>query len=583
MSVILKIENKIKECMKRAGYEVEKLNLQPSGRPDLGEYQINDAMQLSKKYGKNPRDISNDIVLELEKENIFTNVNIAGPGFINIKFSEEFLVECLEELNEDIKNNIDKLPPKKLFIDYGGANIAKTLHVGHLRSANIGEALKRLAKVLGNEVISDVHFGDIGRQSGMVISEIKRMLPNLPYFDENYQGDYSEINLEITKEDLEEIYPRATIIAKENEDIMLEVTTITKELEEGKKGYVELWKKIKELSIEDIKSIYSRLNTSFDLYEGESDCYPYIPNLIGTLKNEGFLYESDGALVIDIEKEEDNSPMPPLVVIKTNGATLYATRELATLYSRVKRFNPDEFWYLTDLRQGLYFEQVFRASKKTKIVKEETILEFIGFGTMNGADGKPFKTRDGGVMNLLQLIELVKEETTARINKNIVEEVKVEETAEKIAISALKYADFLPYRTTDYVFEPSKFADLEGKTGPYLLYSTIRMNSLLNKETAKISINNITTLKNETDRELIILLFNLPIVLKNSYTSKSLNDIAEYVYKLVSLYNKFYSENKILSEENQELKKSWLALTKVVYETTNLLLDILALPVPEKM
>lgn len=583
MSIILKIENTIKECMDKAGYEVEKVNLQPSGRPDLGEYQINDAMQLSKKYSKNPRQIAEEIVIELEKEQIFTNLNIAGPGFINIKFSEEFLIKSLKELNEDINNNIDKLPPKKLFIDYGGANIAKTLHVGHLRSANIGEALKRLAKVLGNDVISDVHFGDIGRQSGMVIFEIKKMFPNLPYFDDNYKGDYSEVNLEITKEDLEQIYPRASINAKENENIMLEVTTITKELEEGKKGYVELWKKIKELSIEDIKGIYSRLNTSFDLYEGESDCYPYIPNLINNLKNEGFLYESDGALVIDIEKEEDNSPMPPLVVIKTNGATLYATRELATLYSRVKRFNPDEFWYLTDLRQGLYFEQVFRASKKTKITDENTVLEFVGFGTMNGSDGKPFKTRDGGVMNLLQLIELVKEETLSRINKNIVTEDKIDSTAEKIAISALKYADFLPYRTTDYVFEPSKFADLEGKTGPYLLYSTIRMKSLLNKEEAKIYLEDLKILKNETDRELIILLFNLPLVLKSSYNSKSLNDIAEYLYKLVSLYNKFYSENKILSEGNEELKKSWITLTKVVYQTTNLLLDILALPVPEKM
>ncbi|MDD3241194.1 MAG: arginine--tRNA ligase [Bacilli bacterium] len=583
MSIINKIEKNINECIKRAGYEVDKINLQPSGRPDLGEYQINDAMQLSRKYGKNPRDIANDIVIELEKEGIYNNINIAGPGFINIKFTEEFLINSLADIAKDINNNIDKLPPKKLFIDYGGANIAKTLHVGHLRSANIGEALKRLAKVLGNEVISDVHFGDIGRQSGMVISEIKRMFPNLPYFDENYKGDFSEVKLEITKEDLEKIYPRASILAKENEEIMLEVTAITKDLEEGNRGYVELWKKIKELSIEDIKSIYNRLNTSFDLYEGESDCYPYIPSLIEDLKNKGFLYESDGALVIDIGKEEDNSPMPPLVVIKTNGATLYATRELATLYSRVKRFNPDEFWYLTDLRQGLYFEQVFRASKKTNIVNENTNLEFIGFGTMNGSDGKPFKTRDGGVMNLLQLIELVKEETTSRINTNIVSEDKVEETSEKIAISALKYADFLPYRTTDYVFEPSKFADLEGKTGPYLLYSSIRMKSLLNKEEAQIDIKELKKLKNETDRELIILLFNLPLVLKNSYNSKSLNDIAEYIYKLVSLYNKFYSENKILTEQDEELKKSWIVLTNVVYQTTMLLLDILALPVPEKM
>ncbi len=584
MSIIKKLEENIKTIIKNSGYELETVNLQPSGRLDLGEYQINDAMQLAKKYGKSPRDIATDIVKELEKSKDFTNINIAGPGFINITFSEEFLVKTLNEMKIDVNNNIDKRPRKRIMMDYGGANIAKTLHVGHLRSANIGEALKRLSLTLGNEMIADVHFGDIGRQSGMVMSEIKKRQPNLPFFDENYQGDYSEIDFNITSQDLDELYPTASNAAKEDPERMEEVATMTRELEEGRKGYVELWNRIKSVSIEQVKDIYRRLNTKFDLYEGETDCYPYIPEMLEILKSKNLLYESEGALVIDIKEETDDSPMPPLVVIKSNGATLYATRELATLYSRIKRFNPDEIWYFTDLRQGLYFEQVFRASKKAGITPKTTKLDFFGFGTMNGPDGKPFKTRDGGVMSLLGLIEMVKEETLKRINTNIVEEDKIDETAEQLAIAALKYADFLPYRTTDYIFDTSKFADLEGKTGPYIVYSTIRMKSLLNKaKEQNINNYNITKLSNNTDREITRILFNLPIILNKSLDSKSLNDIAEYLYKLTSVYNKFYSENRILIETDEELKLSWLGLTEIVYNTNMLLINILGLPMPEKM
>lgn len=577
MSYLKTIEIDIIKAINNAGFTVDKIDLTTSNRPELGDYQINDAMKLAKEYHKNPREIAESIKTELEKDYRFENINIAGPGFINISISNKALIEFLNELNLDVRKNLDSKGKKKVLIDYGGANIAKTLHVGHLRSANIGEALKRLAKALDNEVIADVHFGDIGRQSGMVISEIKRLHPELPYFQEGYNGE--EVDFTITAEELGEIYPRASIAAKEDEARMEEVRQITAELEEGHKGYMALWTKVKNVSMEDIKQIYIKLNTDFDLWEGELDCYPHIPATIELIKD--YLYESEGALVIDVAEETDNSPMPPLVVIKSNGATLYATRELATIYSRIKRFELDEMWYVTDFRQGLYFEQVFRASKKSGLVKPELEFKHLGFGTMNGPDGKPFKTRDGGVMDLKSLIDLILVETTSRLNPNITDENERKEIAEKIAIAALKYADFLPFRTTDYIFEPSKFSDLEGKTGPYLLYSTIRMKSLLNKSETKEF--NVKILENKTDRDIAITLLNLPEVIDKAYEVKSLNDIADYLYKLTSVYNKFYAENRILTEENEELKSSWLAITKIVKLTNEMLLDILGIEVPEKM
>jgi len=582
MSIIKTVEQELLKMINELGYDLEKVTLMVSGRKELGDYQINDAMQLAKKHGKNPREIATDIVTVLEKDNRFTNVNIAGPGFINLSLSEEFLVDSMNQINEDIYSNIDKVEPKKIMMDYGGANIAKTLHVGHIRSANIGEALKRLAKALGHEVIADVHFGDIGRQSGMVIYEIKERYPDLEFFNENYEGDYNTLELSITEADLEEIYPMASIKAKEDENVMEQVVTITKDLEEGHKGYSALWNKIKELSIKDISKVYDRLNTEFDLLEGEMDCYPYIPKMLEYFEKNNYLRESEGAKVIDVIREDDNSPMPPLIIIKSNGATVYGTRDLATIYSRQERFKPDEYWYVTDIRQSLYFEQVFRAAHKTKLVSNDTIFEFLGFGTMNGSDGKPFKTRDGGVMSLKELISLVKEETNKRINTDIVAEDKREETAEIIAISTLKYADLIPFRGTDYIFDISKFAELEGKTAPYLLYSTVRMKSLLEKS-KELKQENFIKINNTDDREVLLTLLQLSTILNKSLETKSLNDIADYVYRLTSAYNKFYAGNRILTCEDKELQESWLVLTKVVYTTNNLLLDILGMKVPEKM
>lgn len=581
MSIIKNITKDLQELVKQAGYEVENLVLQPSGRKDLGQYQLNDAMTLAKQYGKNPRMIAEDITKEIEKDPRFTNVNIAGPGFINISLSDDYLVEVLNKISKDINLNIDKEEPKKIVIDFGGANVAKALHVGHLRSANIGEALKRLARVLGHEVLGDAHLGDYGRPLGFVVLEIKKMYPNLPFFDENYQGDYSEVELPITNEDLEKIYPLASTKAKESEEYLEEGRDVTAKIQSKTRGYYDVWKRIIEISKADIKEVYDTLNVFYDLWLGESDAVEYFPELTEIFETAGILEESEGAKIVEVKEETDNAPMPPLLFLKSNGTLSYQTTDLATILQRAREYNPDEIWYVTDNRQCLHFEQVFRAARKAKLVRDDVVLEHIPFGTMNGKDGKPFKTRDGGVMSLKNLISLVKEETAKRIALNVTEEEKAE-ISETVAIACLKYADSLPYRATDYVFEIEKFADLEGKTGSYILYSTIRMKSLLTKA-AGLKQERMYLLNSETEKDIALTILSLPTVLLKSKEAKSLNDIAEFLYKITSLYNKFYSENKVLVEENQELQESWLVLTKLVYDINNLLLDVLGIKVPEKM
>lgn len=582
MSIIKNITKDLENLVKQAGYEVDSLVLQPSGRKDLGQYQLNDAMTLAKKYGKNPRMIAEDIAKVLATDSRFTNINIAGPGFINITLTDEYLVEILNTISVNIEENIDKEAPKKIIIDFGGANVSKALHVGHLRSANIGEALKRLARLLGHEVLGDAHLGDYGRPLGLVVLEIKKMYPNLPFFDENYTGDYSEVELPITNEDLEKIYPLASTKSKEDEAYLEEARNVTAKIQSKTRGYYDVWKRVIEISKADIKQVYDKLNVHYELWLGESDAVEYFDELNEIFEKAGVLEESEGAKIVEVKEDTDNAPMPPLLFVKSNGTISYQTTDLATILQRKKEYNPDEIWYVTDGRQCLHFEQVFRAARLAGLVDETTKLEHIPFGTMNGRDGKPFKTRDGGVMSLKNLITLVNEETIKRIDPESVTEEEKKEISETVAIAALKYADFLPYRATDYVFEIEKFADLEGKTGSYILYSTIRMKSLLAKA-KDLKQEKMHILNGDTERELALTILSLPTVLTKSKEAKSLNDIAEFLYKVTSLYNKFYSENKVLVEENSELQESWLVLTKLVYDINNLLLDVLGIKVPEKM
>ena len=574
MNLIKETEKYLVEVIKELGYEIDSVNLVPSGKPELGQFQINEAFSLAKINHQNPREVAERIISKLD--NRFTNANIAGPGFINVSFSDEVIKNYLNKGINNFDYLILKEESKKIIVDYGGANAAKALHVGHMRSANIGEAVKRLLKVLGHDVISDVHLGDLGRQSGMLISEYRRMNPNSPFFDKDYKGEYPKINL--TTKDLGEMYPKASLEASNNPERMEEVREITAEIDKGNPAYTALWKQMVDISSVEIKRVYDKLNCHFDLWEGELDAFKSIPEVLKIMKP--YLYESEGALVCDVKRDDDNKPMPPMMVIKKDGATIYGTRDLGTILSRMQRFNPDEIWYFTDERQGLYFEQVFRASYKTGLVPETTKLKHFGFGTVNGKDGKPYKTRDGGVMELGALIDLIYGE----VEKNIKEEIsgsERDEIADKLSIATLKYADLLPFRKTDYIFDLEKFSSIDGKTGPYVLYTIVRIKSLLKK--ANIDNYELIDIENSEVKDLLVKLLQVDNVLKKSKEEATLNYISDYIYEILSLYNKFYNNNNILNEQNLDIKKTYLALSKLTYTVAHNLLNILAIDEVDRM
>ena len=580
MNIISIINNKIKDIFKECGYELDKIDLKKSSRKDLGDYQINECMSLAKSYHKSPQSIANEVAGKMNSYDEFVNVNVAGPGFINITLSEKFLLDNINSILDNPKDLIDKEEPKKIVIDYGGANVAKALHVGHLRSANIGEALKRLARALGHEVIGDAHLGDYGRPLGFVVKEIKDRYPNLEYFNPDYKGDFSDVELPITNEDLEEIYPLASAKAKNDESYLDEGREITNKIQHHERGYYDLWKKIVEISKEDIKEVYDELNVYFELWNGESDAAEYFDEFDKIVKESKLVKESEGAQIIEVKEDADTIEVPPVLYIKSNGTISYQTTDLLTIYQRKLEVNPDEMWYVVDGRQALHFTQVFRAIDKLKVF-DKNKLEHVPFGTMNGKDGKPFKTRDGGVMSLKGLIDMVYSETIKRVNNDKVTEEEGKKIAKTVAIAALKFADLVPYRETDYIFDIDKFTDIEGKTGPYVLYANIRMKSLLNnaKDMKKDKISFI----DEDTKELIQLILDLPNILTKSLKIRSLNDIADYLFNICSLYNTFYAKNKILVEEDIDKRTTWLTLTKLTYDITNLLLDILGIIVPDKM
>lgn len=574
------LEIKIKNSIHDLGFLVPSVTLNPSNRPDLGDYQYNGAMALAKKSHDNPLNIANKIVDKIKEFPEFKSVSVANPGFINITLSDDFLISFANDSLNDININYDLGINKTIFLDYGGPNVAKTLHVGHLRSANIGNALNNLCKAVGAKTISDIHLGDWGRPMGMVIQEIKTRYPDLAYFKEDYNGEDVDFNL--TNEDLIELYPTATQKAKENEDIMEESRQINKELQAKHKGYYALWQKIVQVSVTEIKKLYKDLNVDFDLWEGESDNFAYMDELFTYLYDKNLITKSDGAEVINIKEDTDKKEIPPLILIKSNGAVSYEATDLAAIWERVHKFKIDEIWYIVDKRQELHFTQVFRAAYKSEIVRKETKLIFNGFGTMNGPDGKPFKTRDGGVMPLSDLLDSVTKVCETRLMENITE--NREEIAKTIAVAAIKYADLLPFRNTDYNFDIEKFTDLNGKTGTYLLYSCVRMNSLLKKaREANINYSHIKTLSTSNERKIILAMLDLKRIIKRSFENYSLNEICEYLYKITNLYNNFYAENKVLTEKNIDIRSSWLALTKLIFDNTKYLLNILGINIPEKM
>ena len=572
-------ENKLQELLSKLGFHDDNVMLLPSSKREFGDYQYNGSMKIAKKLGKNPREIAEQISQELKDNTDYKLIEVAGPGFINITFSTDPLVNYLNEVLKTPSILLGEKINKKVLIDYGGANVAKVLHVGHLRAANIGEAIKRLATAVGMDVIGDVHLGDWGLQMGLVIYEIRERYPDLIYFKEDYDGTTIE-PLPLTNEDLENMYPVANAKAKENSEIMEEAHKITALLQEGYAPYYNVWKGITKISISYIKEMYDKFNANFELWNGEEASFSYVPAMLDMLKEKGLAVYDAGALIMDVSEEDDQTEIPPLLLLKSDGASLYGTTDLATLVDRMTNYKLDDVWYVVDKRQGLHFKQVFRAAYKSEIVPKTVNLEHMGFGTMNGKDGRPFKTRDGGTMSLANLLDIVKEETRKHMT-DLVPKEELEETIEIIAVATIKYSDLLTNISTDYIFDIEKFCDMNGKTAPYLLYSTIRMKSLLNK--AETSNYEYKQINSESEKEIVLNLLELPSIIKKSLNTKSLHEITDYLYRLTNSYNNFYSSTRILTEENEDLKQSWIALTKIVYETNIKLLDILGIKVPNKM
>lgn len=576
----------MKKAFKAAGYDEKYAKVGISNRPDLCEYQCNGAMAAAKEYKKAPIMIAGDVVKELEGSCIFSQADAVNPGFINLKLREDFVSAYLNEMAEDEHLSVEQAKnPKTIILDYGGPNVAKPLHVGHLRSAVIGESIKRLGRAVGHKMIGDVHLGDWGLQMGLIITELKERRPELVYFDDDFKGEYPK-EAPFTISELEEIYPVASAKSKEDEVYKAKAMEATHLLQQKKAGYMALWEHIMTVSVNDLKANYEKLDVSFDLWKKESDAQPYIPEMVEYMKKEGYAHLDQGALVVDVKEETDSKEIPPCMILKSDGASLYNTTDLATIVERMKLFNPDEICYVVDKRQELYFTQVFRCAKKTKLVNENTKLQFLGFGTMNGKDGKPFKTRQGGVMRLEHLLDEISEEMYKKISENrSVKEKDARNTAKMVGLSAIKYGDLSNQASKDYIFDVDRFTSFEGDTGPYILYTAVRIKSILNKyrETKSLQEGEILPAFSEGEKALMMELAKYGSLIENAFEEKAPHKVCAYIYDVANAFNRFYHDTKILSEEDQRKQESWIRLLILCGKVFEKAADLLGFKIPERM
>jgi arginyl-tRNA synthetase len=582
------LKDKVTEGFVKAGYDEKYGFITVSNRPDLCQYQCNGAMAAAKEYKKPPFVIAGEVVSNLENDSMFEKIEAVKPGFINITVSGGLLAGQVEKMSREERFGVE-MPEKAkaIVIDYGGPNVAKPLHVGHLRSAVIGESVKRICRFMGDNVVGDVHLGDWGLQIGLIITELKKRQPQLPYFDEGFTGEYPE-EAPFTISDLEEIYPYASGYSKEHEDYLKEAQDATALLQDGHRGYRALWQHILNVSIADLKKNYEKLDVEFDLWKKESDAQPYIPDMIQKLKDGGFAYLSEGALVVDVAEESDKKEVPPCLIVKSNGATLYATTDLATIVEREELFHPDQIIYLADKRQTMHFTQVFRVIKKTGLVNPDMKLDFIGFGTMNGKDGKPFKTRDGGVLRLQALREEINEEVYKKIMENRdYSEEEAREISEKVGLAALKYGDLSNQAAKDYIFDIERFSSFEGNTGPYILYTIVRIKSLRNKYCENGGVieedKPFLTPASESETGLYLVLNKFSDMMESAYGDLAPHRICQYIYELSEAFNHFYHETKILTEEDAERKNSYLRLIGLVQRVLEQCIDLLGFSAPDRM
>ena len=585
MNMILSGE--LMKAFEAAEYDPSYGKVTVSNRPDLCEYQCNGAMAAAKAYHKAPFMIADDVAAALKDSAVFSKVEVVKPGFINLTLKESFVASYLNQEAQEAHFGCSNLGQgAKMIIDYGGPNVAKPLHVGHLRSAIIGESLKRISRYVGYDTDGDVHLGDWGLQMGLIIAELKHRRPELVYFDGSFTGDYPK-EAPFTIGELEEIYPTASGKAKVDEAFAKEAHDATVMLQQGNPGYRAIWNHILAVSVADLKKNYQALNVSFELWKKESDAQPYIPDMVKMMKDKGFAHESNGALVVDVKEETDTKEVPPCIIVKSDGATLYSTTDLATLVEREKLFAPAYVLYVVDKRQEMHFRQVFRTARKTGIVRPQTKLGFLGFGTMNGKDGKPFKTRDGGVMRLEVLIREITDAVYEKICENrTVSEEEARKTAQIIALSAIKYGDLSNQASKDYVFDVDRFTSFEGDTGPYILYTIVRIKSIIRKyeeEGGAAVTAGIREAGSSAQKALQLILTRFSDTVEAAFTETAPHKLCAYIYEVSNAFNKFYHETRILAEEDAQVKAGYislLALTRAVLETS---IDLLGFEAPDRM
>ena len=585
------ISEEMKKAFEAAGYEPDLGRVTLSNRPDLCEFQCNGAMAGAKKYHKAPLMIAQEVAEKLQESEVLSEVSAVAPGFLNMKVKESFVRDYLRDMSGAEKFGFQTPESKKIIIDYGGPNVAKPLHVGHLRSGIIGESIKRICRYAGHDVIGDIHLGDWGLQMGLIITELQKRQPDLVYFDDSYEGEYPQ-EAPFTISELEEIYPTASAKSKEDEAYKADAMEATYKLQSGVRGYRALWDHIIAVSVADLKKNYANLNVEFDLWKGESDVHDMIPGMVEEMKKGGYAYESDGALVVDVKEETDTKEVPPCMILKSDGASLYNTTDLATIMDRMENYHPDEMIYLTDKRQDLYFEQVFRCARKTKLVNQNTELVHIGFGTMNGKDGKPFKTREGGVMRLENLIREINEEMIRKIQENgktkgeAVDMAQAGETAKIVGLAAIKYGDLSNQASKDYIFDMDRFTSFEGDTGPYILYTIVRIKSILSKyeeQGGKLTNTVIREATGESEKSLMLELTKFNAMMETACEEIAPHRICAYIYDLANAFNHFYHETKILTEEDAEKKAGWIALLTLTRDVLETCIDLLGFSAPERM
>lgn len=570
------------------GYDGKYGKVTLSNRPDLCEYQCNGAMAAAKEYKCAPFMISDKIADSLKENPMFETVDSVKPGFLNLKLNPVYLAEYMQEMAQDAERlGCSKCEnPKTIMIDYGGPNVAKPLHVGHLRSAIIGESVKRIGKFMGHTMIGDVHLGDWGLQMGLIITELKERKPELVYFQEDYEGEYPQ-EAPFTIAELEEIYPTASAKSKEDDAYKEMAMQATYELQHGRKGYQALLKHILNVSVSDLKRNYENLNVSFELWKGESDAQPYIPDMVQKMKDDGFAHISEGALVVDVKEDTDTKEIPPCMILKSDGASLYNTTDLATIVWRMQDYKPDEIIYVVDKRQELYFTQVFRCARKTGLVNSETELKFLGFGTMNGKDGKPFKTREGGVMRLEYLVDEINEEMYKKISDNhTVDEEEGRKTAKMVALSAIKYGDLSNQASKDYIFDVERFTSFEGNTGPYILYTIVRIKSILKKyqtEKNRPESARILPAHSESEKALMLEISKFNSMMESAFADTAPHKVCAYIYDLSNAFNHFYHETKILSEQDEMVQAGYICLLELTKRALEICIDVLGFEAPERM